>query len=150
MNDLKIRPLYCTSGAQGITRCQFVLPTQLLHQRSYAFLVPQAPASSHYLQLGAGEGWRYTMNDLKIRPPYCTPGAQGITDCGFVLGAMGYFFTYIILQTYLLTNLFVAAIMENMASGLLRAKALLTPDHLTHFQVRSADMLMADGQCSQV
>ena len=76
------------------------------------------------------------MNDLKVRPPYCTPGAQGVTDCGFTLGATGFFFTFVILQTYMLANLFVAAIMENMASGLLRAREALTPDHLRRFQAR--------------
>ena len=77
------------------------------------------------------------MNDLKVAPPYCTPGKQGITDCGFHAGSTAFFFTYVILQTYLLTNLFVAALLDNMASGLLRAKALLGPSHLEHFQVPS-------------
>ena len=76
------------------------------------------------------------MNDLKVAPPYCTPGKQGITDCGFRAGSTAFFFTYVILQTYLLTNLFVAAILDNMQSGLLRAKALLGSAHLEHFQVR--------------
>ena len=75
------------------------------------------------------------MNDLGVAPPYCTPGRQGVTDCGFRLGASAFFFTYVILQTYLLTNLFVAAIMDSMASGLLRAKAQLAPSHLQHYQV---------------
>ena len=83
-----------------------------------------------------GESWRDTMNDLKVAPPYCTPGEQGVTDCGFRAGSTAFFFTYVILQTYLLTNLFVAAILDNMQSGLLRAKALLGPSHLGHFQVQ--------------
>ena len=86
---------------------------------------------------GAGENWRYTMNDLKISPPYCTPGGEGKTDCGFALGSTMFFITFLLLQTYLLTNLFVAAILEYVASGLLRERLFLTPQHLDKFQVQT-------------
>lgn len=85
--------------------------------------------------LPAGENWRYTMNDLKVSPPYCTPGIEGNTDCGFKLGATLFFITFLLLQTYLLTNLFVAAILEYVASGLLRERLFLTPQHLDKYQV---------------
>lgn len=110
-----------------------------VHQSMHACLCSSRPCAPPELwELGAGENWRYTMNDLKVRPPYCTPGAQGVTDCGFTLGATAYFFTYVILQTYMLTNLFVASIMEHMASGLVRQQELITPHHLTRFQVGCA------------
>ena len=83
-----------------------------------------------------GENWRYTMNDLRISAPYCTVGAKGNSDCGFFFGSAFFFSTFLVLQTYLLTNLFVAAILEYVASGLLRERLFLTPQHLDKFQVR--------------
>lgn len=105
---------------------------------------PQLPLISMHLSeavlhkwdaAAAGENWRYTMYDLRISPPHCTPGEEGITDCGFKLGATLFFITFIMIQTYLLTNLFVAAILEYVASGLLRERLFLTPEHLDRFQV---------------
>ena len=51
-----------------------------------------------------------------MAPPYCTlnPPAGKPSDCGLTAGATIYFVTFVIAISYLLTNLFVAAILEQV------------------------------------
>ncbi len=81
-----------------------------------------------------GEGWRYTMVDCKVSPPYCTkqPGAD---DCGFPIGATFYFVSFQIICTYIVTNLFIALILDAISSGLFRERAIVSSGHLAQYQV---------------
>lgn len=87
--------------------------------------------------LATGENWRYTMDDTKQEAPYCTqfPPGSAVSDCGLSGGATIFFVTFVILNSYLLSNLFVAAIMEIVVSGLLREGAVVTSQDLETFQV---------------
>lgn len=78
------------------------------------------------------------MNDVKRQAPFCTaaPPGERATDCGSSAAATVFFVTFVILNSYLLSNLFVAAILERVSSGLLNRTALLTPQDLPSFQVR--------------
>lgn len=77
------------------------------------------------------------MNDVKRQAPYCTdkPPPGRVADCGTAAGATIFFVTFVILNSYLLSNLFVAAILEIVASGLFNKNALVTPHDLEVFQV---------------
>merc|ERR1711977_149325 len=77
------------------------------------------------------------MYDCKRDLPFCTKEGTGdgdFSDCGFPAGATTYYVTFVILCTYIFTNLFVAAILDNITFGLLRESALVTPNHLELFQ----------------
>jgi hypothetical protein len=77
------------------------------------------------------------MDDLKIGPPFCTLHAA-LSDCGFKTGATFYFVSYLLLESYSVTNLFVALIIDNVGFGLLNTKSIITPADLEHYQVRVA------------
>jgi len=82
-------------------------------------------------QVMTGEGWRGIMNDCKIVEPFCTKevgsfGEDTYDDCGFQLGATAYFTSFVILCTYIFTNLFVAAILDFITFGLLKETSLVT------------------------
>ena len=81
-----------------------------------------------------GEGWRLVMNDLKLSSPACTADYNGKTDCGNPFGSTAFFVTYIILCTYILTNLFVATILDYVSFGILKSNTLLSDEHLDHYQ----------------
>jgi len=78
------------------------------------------------------------MNDIKQQAPYCTllPPGGAVSDCGSSGGGTMFFVSFVILNSYLLSNLFVAAIMEYVVSGLLRQGAVITNHDLETFQVR--------------
>ena len=78
------------------------------------------------------------MDDVKKQAPYCTanPPPGQVTDCGSSAGATIFFVTFVILNSYLLSNLFVAAILEHVISGLLNNGALVAPRDLELFQAR--------------
>ena len=80
-----------------------------------------------------GEGWRLIMNDLKVNPPYCT-NANGQSDCGSSLASTAFFVSYVILCTYILTNLFVATILDYVSFGILKGNAILSDEHLDKYQ----------------
>ena len=77
------------------------------------------------------------MNDIKKQAPYCTlfPPGDSVSDCGSSGGGTIFFVTFVILNSYLLSNLFVAAIMEYVISGLLRQGAIVNSRDLETFQV---------------
>ena len=81
-----------------------------------------------------GEGWREVMNDLKLSTPACTADYNGQTDCGTPFGATAFFITYIIICTYILTNLFVATILDYVSFGILKSNTLLSDEHLDAYQ----------------
>ena len=81
-----------------------------------------------------GEGWRMVMNDLKLSTPSCTADYNGKTDCGSPFGSTAFFVTYIILCTYILTNLFVATILDYVSFGILKSNTLLSDEHLEKYQ----------------
>ncbi|WZN63876.1 voltage-gated calcium/sodium channel protein [Chloropicon roscoffensis] len=81
-----------------------------------------------------GEGWRMVMNDLKLSAPDCTEDYNGQTDCGNPFGSTAFFVTYIILCTYILTNLFVATILDYVSFGILKSNTLLSDEHMDLYQ----------------
>ena len=81
-----------------------------------------------------GEGWRMVMNDLKLSAPDCTEDYNGQTDCGNPFGSTTFFVTYIILCTYILTNLFVATILDYVSFGILKSNTLLSDEHMDLYQ----------------
>ena len=81
-----------------------------------------------------GEGWRQIMNDLKLDTPYCTEDLNGDTDCGSPFGSTAFFVTYIILCNYILTNLFVATILDYVSFGILKGNYVLSDEHLDEYQ----------------
>ena len=81
-----------------------------------------------------GEGWRQVMNDLKLSTPACTSDLNGKTDCGTPLGATAFFVSFIILCTYILTNLFVATILDYVSFGILKSNTLLSDEHIDIYQ----------------
>ena len=84
------------------------------------------------------------MDDIKNEAPYCTaaPPEGRASDCGTSAGGSAFFVTFIILNSYLLTNLFVAAIMEFVVSGLLRQGAIVTTLDLETFQVELLGLIL--------
>ena len=73
------------------------------------------------------------MNDLKLATPACTADFNGQTDCGTPLGATAFFVTFIILCTYILTNLFVATILDYVSFGILKANTVLSDEHMDEY-----------------
>ena len=82
------------------------------------------------------------MNNIKNEAPFCTaaPPDGRASDCGTSAGGSAFFVTFIILNSYLLSNLFVAAIMESVVSGLLRQGAIVTTLDLETFQVQALSL----------
>lgn len=80
------------------------------------------------------------MSDIKLEEPYCTryPPGRAVSDCGSSFGGTIFFVTFVLLNTYLLSNLFVAAIMEFVVSGLFRQGAVVNTRDLEKFQVTPA------------
>ena len=77
------------------------------------------------------------MDDIKLQAPNCTlfPPNGAVSDCGSSGGGTIFFVSFVILNSYLLSNLFVAAIMEYVVSGLLRKGAIVNSQDLETFQV---------------
>ena len=77
------------------------------------------------------------MDDIKLQAPYCTlfPPDGAASDCGSSGGGTIFFVSFVILNSYLLSNLFVAAIMDYVVSGLLRQGAIVNSRDLEIFQV---------------
>lgn len=77
------------------------------------------------------------MDDVKLQAPFCTlfPPGDAVSDCGSSGGGTIFFVSFVILNSYLLSNLFVAAIMEYVVSGLLRQGAIVNSRDLEVFQV---------------
>lgn len=92
----------------------------------------------------SGENWRYVMDDMKNEAPYCTafPPNGLPSDCGNSAGATLYFLSFVIVNSYLLTNLFVGAIMEYVNSGLLNTASLVSRTDLQTFQVSLLDLFL--------
>ena len=73
------------------------------------------------------------MHDAMIEEPECTR-TDDFDNCGYPVGAVLYFVTYIIAMGYIFTNLFVAAILDHVTFGTVKETALIGPTHLWDFQ----------------
>eukprot|EP00041_Stephanoeca_diplocostata_P037375 m.1410603 g.1410603 ORF g.1410603 m.1410603 type:complete len:1448 (+) comp25025_c0_seq1:1460-5803(+) len=78
-----------------------------------------------------GEGWQSIMNDCHLSPPVCDDAAVGGSTCGSVL-APYYFFSFVILCTFLMINVFVAVILDAF-EFLSMDHSVVTPVHLNAF-----------------
>ena len=84
-------------------------------------------------QVMTAEGWRGLMNDVGVDYPYCTATPE-LNDCGYPMSSTSYFVSFVIVCTYIFTNLFVAAILDNITFGLLNEAAIVQPRDLMKFQ----------------
>ena len=87
-----------------------------------------------------GEGWRGFMHDAMITEPECVR-ENDFDNCGYPIGAVLYFVTYIIAMGYIFTNLFVAAILDHVTFGTTtgvykdtRGALIIGPTHLWEYQ----------------
>lgn len=73
------------------------------------------------------------MHDAMIEEPECVR-SDDFDNCGYPVGAVIYFVTYVIAMSYIFTNLFVAAILDHVTFGTVKETALIGPTHLWDFQ----------------
>ena len=90
------------------------LPIILPSPRSPIITSPLLSPFTHHPPYAQGEGWRGFMHDAMIEEPECTR-TDDFDNCGYPVGAVLYFVTYIIAMGYIFTNLFVAAMMKSGA-----------------------------------
>ena len=76
------------------------------------------------------------MDDLRHEAPQCSG-----PDCGYKVGAAIFFLSYCVVQAYLLTNLFVALVIEFVAEGLMRADAVVDDKDVERFQAWAQTLL---------
>ena len=75
------------------------------------------------------------MIDAHVHPPRCTNEGLDRNDCGLSAGAIIYFVTFVLIQSYILLNLFVAVVIDVIAFSLMQGGSLLTASNLDHFKV---------------
>eukprot|EP01064_Diplonema_japonicum_P037991 TRINITY_DN9074_c0_g1_i1.p1 TRINITY_DN9074_c0_g1~~TRINITY_DN9074_c0_g1_i1.p1 ORF type:complete len:662 (+),score=118.72 TRINITY_DN9074_c0_g1_i1:1615-3600(+) len=62
------------------------------------------------LRIATGEAWPGLMHDTAVRPPFCT---DRIDDCGSVVYSYLYFTSFVIVETYVILNLFIAVLLDS-------------------------------------
>jgi len=65
-----------------------------------------------------GEDWNRVMHDCMVCPPMCSQSADDNyweTDCGHLVVAPLFFFSYYVIVTYIFLNLFIAVVIENFS-----------------------------------
>jgi len=75
------------------------------------------------------------MLELMNEPPYCI-ASTGYHDssCGIAESALAYFILIVYVMSHIITNLFIAQIIDTITFGLLNEDAMVTPKHLTNYQ----------------
>uniref|UniRef100_A0A7I3Z5I5 Ion transport domain-containing protein n=3 Tax=Physcomitrium patens TaxID=3218 RepID=A0A7I3Z5I5_PHYPA len=76
------------------------------------------------------------MLELMAEPPYCV-SSHGYheSSCGTAQSAIAYFVLIVYIMSHIITNLFIAQIIDTITFGLLNEDAMLSPKNLTHFQL---------------
>ncbi|KAJ7564574.1 hypothetical protein O6H91_02G023500 [Diphasiastrum complanatum] len=99
-------------------------------------------------QVTTADNWSCIMVDTMVNKPYCTDSKNlQANDCGSTIGGVVYFVTLITLASHIFMNLFVAIILDAITFGILSENAMITPDHLTKFQLLWADKAF-DPKCT--
>lgn len=75
------------------------------------------------------------MLELMNAPPYCI-ASSGYHDssCGITESALAYFILIVYMMAHIITNLFIAQIIDVITFGLLNEDAMLSPKNLTNYQ----------------
>eukprot|EP00756_Hemistasia_phaeocysticola_P019108 Hpha_TRINITY_DN15640_c10_g1::TRINITY_DN15640_c10_g1_i1::g.97884::m.97884 len=76
-----------------------------------------------------GENWNGVMHETMVQPPECDSAKD---ECG-IMFAPGYYIVFLILATFILTNLFVAIILNNFRTTILIEKSDLRMKDLHEF-----------------
>ena len=76
------------------------------------------------------------MLELMNQPPFCI-ASTGYHDssCGIFQSALAYFIMIVFIMCHIITNLFIAQIIDTITFGLLNEDAMLTPKNLTYYQM---------------
>eukprot|EP01062_Namystynia_karyoxenos_P015970 TRINITY_DN1582_c0_g5_i1.p1 TRINITY_DN1582_c0_g5~~TRINITY_DN1582_c0_g5_i1.p1 ORF type:complete len:2356 (+),score=741.40 TRINITY_DN1582_c0_g5_i1:94-7161(+) len=81
------------------------------------------------VRIVTGENWNGVMHETMVQPPDCSTEKD---DCGHVFASV-YYITFIILAQFILTNLFVAIILNNFRTTILIEKSDLRMKDLHRF-----------------
>lgn len=81
------------------------------------------------------------MLELMNEQPYCI-ASTGYHDssCGIAQSALAYFILIVYIMAHIITNLFIAQIIDTITFGLLNEDAMITPTHLTNYQALWAQL----------
>jgi hypothetical protein len=76
------------------------------------------------------------MTDSMIVQPFCVlfGGNSNDRTCGYPTAVVIYYVVIIFLNTHIITNIFIAQVIDKVTFGLLNENAMVTPKHLHHFQ----------------
>lgn len=88
------------------------------------------------------------MIDAHVHPPRCTNENQARNDCGLSAGAIIYFVTFVLIQSYILLNLFVAVVIDVIAFSLVQGGSLLMASDLDHYKVSDSTLQKVVYVCS--
>jgi len=72
-------------------------------------------AASTLFRVTTGESWNCIMHDIWVQPPLCTPEV----DCGAQRLSMFYFISFIVINVFLLTNVFLSVLLDNYSDPFL-------------------------------
>eukprot|EP01062_Namystynia_karyoxenos_P015967 TRINITY_DN1582_c0_g3_i1.p1 TRINITY_DN1582_c0_g3~~TRINITY_DN1582_c0_g3_i1.p1 ORF type:complete len:2340 (+),score=847.86 TRINITY_DN1582_c0_g3_i1:111-7130(+) len=91
-------------------------------------------ASLLLMRVVTGENWNGVMHETMVQEPECNVPINGTKpdDCGNFFAPF-YFMTFILLATFILTNLFVAIILDNFKTTILMEKGELRMKDLHRF-----------------
>lgn len=91
--------------------------------------------SGFVMQATTLDNWSCVMIELMRAPPYCIASTGYHTSsCGVPTSALVYFILIVYIMAHIITNLFIAQIIDTITFGLLNEDAMLSPSHLTNFQ----------------
>ncbi|KAJ9445646.1 hypothetical protein DIPPA_53542, partial [Diplonema papillatum] len=62
------------------------------------------------LRTSTGEAWPGLMHDCAVESPFCS---NIIDDCGDPVAAYAYFVTFVVIETYVILNLFIAILLDS-------------------------------------
>ena len=77
-----------------------------------------------------GDGWNVVMHDCMVSKPFC--GQNGADDCGTQYAPL-FFIPYMLLSSYVVTNLFIAIILDNFNTTIELEKSKLKLGDLHRF-----------------
>eukprot|EP01063_Lacrimia_lanifica_P031393 TRINITY_DN5161_c0_g1_i1.p1 TRINITY_DN5161_c0_g1~~TRINITY_DN5161_c0_g1_i1.p1 ORF type:complete len:2672 (+),score=931.23 TRINITY_DN5161_c0_g1_i1:185-8200(+) len=81
------------------------------------------------IRMVTGENWNGVMHETMAQPPNCEPELE---NCGTALAPL-YYLTFLILATFILTNLFVAIVLDTFRTTILIEKSNLRMQDLHKF-----------------
>ncbi|CAK9218676.1 unnamed protein product [Sphagnum troendelagicum] len=87
-------------------------------------------------QISTADNWSVIMTDSMLEQPFCVlfGGNSNDRTCGYPTAVTVYYVVIIFLNTHIITNIFIAQIIDKITFGLLNENAMVTPKNLLHFQ----------------